>query len=206
MRPLFGPRTVVEAAFLVAVPVIALEVGVSWYAIVAAGAAAYVLVLVFETVLWQRSKRALPPPPPEPLTEEVVARPPEHARVVRAEPDPRPVSVLESEPQPMAGVAAPEAPSVVPVPEPVAAAPVPEPELPAGAAVVPIGVAPGPRQWNIRDLEQLASEHAGGDPIADEERTFLLKYLRDFVGPDGMLPPDFDELVRQSFGGIVANP
>jgi hypothetical protein len=192
MRPLFGPRTVVEAAFLVAVPVIALEVGFSWYAIVAAGAVAYVLVLVFETVLWQRSKRALPPPPPEPLTEEVVARPPEPARVVRAEPDPGSLSVLEPELQPVAGVAA--------------AAPVPEPELSSGAAVVPIGVAPGPRQWNIRDLEQLAREHAGSDPIADEERTFLLKYLRDFAGPDGMLPPDFDELVRQSFGGIVANP
>jgi hypothetical protein len=204
MRPLFGPRTVVEAAFLVAVPIIALEVGLSWYAIVAAGAAAYVLVLVLETVLWQRSKRALPPPPPEPLTEEVVARAPEHARVVRAEPEPEPE--LEPEPEPETVVGEPEAaPVLVPAPEPpAAAAPVSELELPPAAAVVPIGVAPGPRQWNLGDLEQLEREHAGSDPIADEERTFLLMYLRDFAGPDGMLPADFDELVRQSFGGLVA--
>ena len=28
--------------------------------------------------------------------------------------------------------------------------------------------------------------------------------LRDFAGPDGLLPVDFDELVRQTFGGLVA--
>jgi hypothetical protein len=185
MRPLFGPRTVVEAAFLVAVPVIALEAGVSWFAIVAAGAVAYVLVLVVETVLWQRAKRALPPPPPEPLTEEVVARPPEHVRVVRAGPE----LVPEREPQPVAAVTRPVAGVTSPVPAP---EPVPAP-------------APGPRQWNVSDLEELARERAGGDPIADEERTFLLAYLRDFAGPDGLLPVDFDELVRQSFGGLVAD-
>jgi len=173
MRPLFGPRTVVEAAFLVAVPIIALEAGVSWYAIVAAGATAYVLVLVVETVLWQRAKRALPPPDREPLTEEVVARPPEQ-------------------------ITRPEAEAPAP-------APVPQPERTPAAAVAPGGVEPGPRQWNVSDLEELAREHAGGDPVADEERTFLLMYLRDFAGPDGLLPADFDELVRQSFGGLVAN-
>lgn len=161
MRPLFGPRTVVEAAFLVAVPIVALEAGVSWYAIVAMGAVAYVLVLVVEAVLWRQAKRALPPPPPEPLKEEVVARPPERVPVVRTEPEP---------------------------------APAPEPE-PA---------ATGPRQWNLRDLEQVAREHSGDDPVADEERTFLLRYLHDFAGPDGLLPADFDDVVRQSFGGLVA--
>ena len=44
-----------------------------------------------------------------------------------------------------------------------------------------------------------------GDPIADEERTFLLLYLRDFAGPDGLLPVGFDDLVRQSFGSLVAD-
>ena len=78
----------------------------------------------------------------------------------------------------------------------------PEPELPPAATVTHIS---GARQWNVWDLEQLAREHAGGDPIADEERTFLLMYLRDFAGPDGLLPVDFDDLVRQSFGGLVAN-
>jgi len=175
MRPLFGPRTVVEAAFLVAVPVIALEAGVSWYAIVAAGAVAYILVLGIETVLWRQARRALPPPPPEPLAEEVVALP--SVRVTRPEPE------------------------AEPVPAPV---PVPEPELPSARTVAPIDISPVPRQWNVWDLEQLAREHGGSDPIADEERTFLLLYLRDFAGPDGLLPVDFDELVRQTFGGLVA--
>jgi len=71
--------------------------------------------------------------------------------------------------------------------------------------VVPIGAAQAPRQWNIWDLEQLARTHTSGDPIADEERTFLLLYLRDFAGADGLLPVDFDDLVRQSFGALVAN-
>jgi len=141
MRPLFGPRTVVEAAVLVAVPIIALEVGVSWYAIAAAGAAAYVLVLVVEVVLWRQARPA-PPPPPEPVP-----------------------------------------------------APPPEPELPPAAR--------GPRQWKMSDLEQLVREHSGRDPVADEQRTFLLLYLRDFAGPDGLLPVDFDDLVRQSFGGLI---
>jgi len=130
MGPLFGPRTVVEAAFLVAVPVIGLEAGLSWYAIVGVGAAAYVLVLVAEGVASRSDARATP----------------------------------------------------------------------AAVAVV------GPRRWNVRDLERVAQEHAGGDPVADEERTFLLVYLRDFAGPDGLLPPDFDAVVQQSFGGLVANP
>ena len=57
MRPLFGPRTVVEAAFLVAVPVIALEVGLRWYVIVVAGGIAYLLVLGVEAAVWRDSKR-----------------------------------------------------------------------------------------------------------------------------------------------------
>jgi hypothetical protein len=29
-------------------------------------------------------------------------------------------------------------------------------------------------------------------------------YLRDFASPEGRLPSDFDELVRESFGDLVA--
>jgi hypothetical protein len=175
MRPLFGPRTVLEAAVLVAVPILTLEIGGAWYTIAAAGAVAYVLVLIVEVVLWRQARRALPPLPPEPLTEEVVARPPAQ-RVVRPAPE------LEPEPEPM------------PAPPP---APPPEPELPPAAT--------GPRRWNMTDLERLVREHSGRDPIADEQRTFLLVYLRDFAGPDGLLPVDFDDLVRQSFGELIAD-
>ncbi len=132
-------------------------------------------------------------------------------RVIRAEPEPEPQP--EPPPVPVAVVAAPEPepvpvrepPRLAPAPPPLSApepAPEPEPELPPAAAVIRIG---GPRQWNVWDLERVARESSGGDPIADEERTFLLMYLRDFAGPDGLLPVDFDDLVRQSFGGLVAN-
>ena len=222
MRPLFGPRTVIEAAFLIAVPVIALEVGLSWPAIVGAGAVGYLLVLAVEGAIWRESKRTAG------KTAVVVAQPeepaprPEHVRVLRPEPEPapEPVAVIEAAPEPEpepalepapVPVAAP--PRLAPVPDPVPAPvpapppppepePEPEPELPPAASVTRIGA---PAQWNVWDLEQLAREHAGGDPIADEERTFLLMYLRDFAGPDGQLPADFDALVRQSFGELVAN-
>jgi hypothetical protein len=49
----------------------------------------------------------------------------------------------------------------------------------------------------------LTREHAGTDEARDEERSFLLMYLRDFAGADGLLPIDFDGLVRDSFGELV---
>ena len=206
MRPLFGPRTVVEAAFLVAVPVIALEVGLSWPAIVGAGAIGYVLVLVVEGAIWREGKRAAGKPAVVVAQPEEPASRPEHVRVLRPDPEPVVEAAPEPEPAPVP-VAAP--PRLAPVPDPVPAPPPPpepepepEPALPPAASVTRIGA---PEQWNVWDLEQLAREHAGGDPIADEERTFLLMYLRDFAGPDGQLPADFDALVRQSFGELVAN-
>lgn len=213
MRPLFGPRTVVEAAFLVAVPVIALEVGLSWPAIIGAGAVAYLLVLGVEGAIWREGRKQSAPVVP--VAEEPPAAGADHVRVIRSEPEPEPERVPvpvvvapppvtpEPEPEP---VAVHESPRLAPVPPPPPEpepAPAPEPELPpAAAAVIRIG---GPRQWNVWDLERVAREHSGGDPIADEERTFLLLYLRDFAGADGLLPADFDDLVRQSFGGLVAH-
>jgi hypothetical protein len=92
-----------------------------------------------------------------------------------------------------------------PVPDP---EPEPEPELepepePEPVTVVQIGVGAAPRQWNLWELERLTREAAGGDAILDEERSFLLMYLREFAGTDGELPVDFDALVRDSFGELV---
>jgi hypothetical protein len=206
MRPLFGPRTVVEAAFLVAVPVIALEVGLRWYAIVVAGAVAYLLVLAVEAAVWREGKRGAVVPAAV-AAEPAISEAEQHVRVIRAElePEPEPVAVpvaveAAPEPEPPRLVSVPE-PEPVPVHVP-AIEPEPEPEPMPAAAVIRIG---GPRQWNVWDLERVAREHVGGDPVADEERTFLLMYLRDFAGADGLLPADFDDLVRQSFGGLVAN-
>ena len=188
MKPLFGPRTVVEAAFLVAVPVIALEAGLGWPSIVGAGAVAYALVLAVEGAVWYRIRRGGPAVVPDPVPV-VVAEPQQAVRVIHAEPEPAP------DPVPVAVAAVPE-PEPAPAPP---SAPAPEPT----AVVVPIPVAAAPRSWNIWDLERVVREHAGVDALADEERTFLLMYLRDFAGPDGTLPVDFHELVRQSFGPIL---
>ena len=118
---------------------------------------------------------------------------PQAARVVEPEPEPEPVRVL----QPV--------PDLEPEPEPERRPPEPEaPEpQPAAAEVVPIGIGAAPRQWNLWDLERLTREAAGSDAVLDEERTFLLLYLREFAGPDGELPVDFDGLVRDSFGKLV---
>jgi len=214
MTPLFGRRTAVEGAFLVVVPFAAWKAGASIPWIITPAVIAYLLVLTVELVLWRRAQQVAPAVPAA-ATDGEKAAPvrAEHVRVLRAEPEPEPVVAEpepkpEPEPEPVAeppAPAPPEPPRLVPEPEP---DPEPEPEiepLPPAATVVPIGVASGPRQWNVWDLEQIARDHAGGDAMADEERTFLLMYLRDFAGADGLLPVDFDDLVRQSFGGLVAN-
>jgi hypothetical protein len=199
-------------AFLVAVPVIALEVGLRWYAILAAGAIAYLLVIVVEAAVWREGREERTAVPAAAV---VAAEPPatnaEHVRVLRPEPEPgsEPEAADDAEPEPEAEVVH-EPPRLVPVPAPEpppapAPAPEPEPELPPAATVVPIVPAGAPRQWNVWDLDQVARELAGSDPAADEERTFLLMYLRDFAGPDGLLPVDFDELVRQTFGEFVGD-
>jgi len=204
VRRVFGPRTAVEAAFLVAVPVTALAGGLGRAAIIAVSAVGYLLVLLVEAVLWRAQPGRVAPRPPVPEAEPVVVaaeRMPEHT--VEPEPEVEPVPEPQPEPEPaptrvLRPVPDPE-PELEPEPEPEPIAPEPT----AGAAVVPIGVSAFPRQWNLWDLERLTREASGGDPILDEERSYLLMYLRDFAGPGGELPIDFDALVRDSFGKLV---
>jgi len=193
--------------------------GLGPYAIVAASAIGYLVVLLVEALLWRRGApldaagAAAAPVEAVPVPER--EREPEPEAEPEAEPEPEP------EPEPVA--AEPELPvAVEPEPEPLPERvlqpvpdlePEPEPELePAAAAepvvVVPIGVGGigmggAPRSWNLWDLERLSRESAGHDAVRDEERTFLLMYLREFAGPDGILPDDFDSLVRDSFGDLV---
>jgi hypothetical protein len=204
MRRAFGPRTAFEAAFLVAVPVVALAVGLGPYAIVAASAVGYLLILVLEAMLWRTGSK-LPKPRPGPASSPQAPQPVEAVPVVtpqpeqhEPEPEPTPVTVAEEpapEPEPVRVLQS------VPEPEP-ELEPEPEPE-PDAAEVVPIGIGAGPRRWNLWDLERLTREASGTDFALDEERTFLLMYLREFAGPDGSLPVDFDGLVRDSFGELV---
>jgi hypothetical protein len=56
-----------------------------------------------------------------------------------------------------------------------------------------------PREWNLWELERLAQQHASDD----EEIAFLLFYLREFADSEGVLPVQFDSLVRDAFSGVL---
>jgi hypothetical protein len=215
----FGPRTAVEAVFLVAVPVVVLVAGKGPAVIIASAAVAYLLVLVFEAVVWhQRPQDARPAEatavePPAPGPEPRPHPEPQSHPEPRPDPEPEPPAappqaVVAPEPEPNRApesAPAPAPPVLQSVPDP---EPDPEPELeppppaPEPRTVVPL-VPSAPRQWNLWELERLTREHVGQDEVRDEERSFLLMYLRDFAGPDGLLPVDFDGLVRDSFGDLV---
>jgi hypothetical protein len=61
---------------------------------------------------------------------------------------------------------------------------------------------PPAREWNLWDLERRAREQAGNAP-RDEEWSALFTHLRVFANADGVLPKEFDELVRESFGELI---
>jgi len=60
-----------------------------------------------------------------------------------------------------------------------------------------------PRQWNVWDLERLARAEAPGHPERRDEWAFLFVHLRQFANADGVLPTEFDSLVRETFGGLL---
>jgi hypothetical protein len=59
------------------------------------------------------------------------------------------------------------------------------------------------REWNVWDLERLARAEAPGHPERREEWAFLFVHLRQFANAEGVLPSDFDSLVRESFGDLL---
>jgi hypothetical protein len=62
------------------------------------------------------------------------------------------------------------------------------------------------REWNLWELERLA--HAGAERHTErsQEWAYLFVHLRQFANPDGALPPEFDGLVRESFGELLDAP
>ena len=230
MRRVFGPRTIVEAAFLVAVPVIALAIGFGKWTIIGASAVAYLFVLGLEATIWREGSAKAgkatrepaaavvapvvaetPKPAAEPAPEPATA---EHVRVLpREEPPPRRASSPPSPSRRRAGAGArtgARAAAARRGPGARARARAgagtgarARVEVPATARVVPIGVGSAPRQWNVWELERLAREDTGSDAVQDEERTYLLMYLREYADAGGSLPVDFDGLVRDSFGDLV---
>ena len=71
----------------------------------------------------------------------------------------------------------------------------------------PVATLPLPAQaqeWNLWELERLSASGAARIPARDAEWGYLVVYLRDFARPDGTLPTEFDGLVRESFGELIA--
>jgi hypothetical protein len=54
------------------------------------------------------------------------------------------------------------------------------------------------REWNLWELERRARAHAGSDAVPHEWAATFMS-LREFAKSDGMLPSEFDALVRESF-------
>jgi hypothetical protein len=202
--PVVGPRFLIEAGFIIAVAVLAgiERLGTAW--IVAVMAGAWLIVAAVEIAVSRRRGRMVPRPfaseaALEPTPAPVVARP--APLESRAE---RPLTSLpsqEARPEPE-----PEPPRIVAVPPPEPEpepAPEPEPEPEPDRVVAFLPLSEDPREWNLWELERAARRHAGGDIARDEERSYLLIYLREFAGADGILPADFDGLVRDAFGDLL---
>jgi hypothetical protein len=123
-------------------------------------------------------------------------------------PIPVPVAAPEPEPQPQPAPEPAPRPALRPVPAPPPRpAPEQQPVRPAAAAsdVVDLRtrVTAQPRRWNLWDLERRARDEAQRNPLRYEEWTYLFVHLRQFATPDGSLPTEFDELVRESFGELL---
>jgi hypothetical protein len=209
--PVVGSRFLIEAGFIIAVAVIAGVERLSTWWIIAVVASAWIIVAIVEIVVRARrtdvrqdsavesseSFEAF-----ESQAEEPTFVAPVRVRVqptVESRRDPEPESEREPAPAPSpepSRIAA--VPSLPPEPEP---GPEPEPEPASVVAFIPANE--GPREWNLWELERAARDHATDDVVRNEERSYLLMYLREFAGPDGILPTDFDGLVRDAFGDVL---
>lgn len=116
----------------------------------------------------------------------------------------QPGSAVTTRPLDLPGLEEP-APSQAPAPAPARSRFL---QRPARAAAPPLPAAAAPpapppaREWNIWELERLARQEAGDVP-RDEEWSALFTYLRPFANADGVLPKEFDDLVRKSFGQLI---
>jgi outer membrane biosynthesis protein TonB len=176
-------------------------------------ASAWIIVAIVEIVVWARQvdvrqdsavESSESFEPFEPQAEEATFVAPVRVRVQptvesRPEPEPEPEREPEREPAP-APSPKPSRIAAVPSPPP---EPEPEPEPVPARIVAFIPAHEGPREWNLWELERAARDHATDDVVRNEERSYLLMYLREFAGPDGILPTDFDGLVRDAFGDVL---
>ena len=206
MRGVFGLRFLLEAALIVDVATIAWYEDFSKAGIVASIAGMWLLVALAEWLLSRRERErpvdvnlgARHVPGTEPAAEV-----PPPAVALSTEP------AREPEPEAPPRIGARHVPGTEPGPgaEPADAdvsPPAPAP-APAAEGAVTLPARAEPREWNVWELERASREAAGSDVARDEERSFLLMYLREFADPDGMLPATFDPLVRETFGDVLGS-
>lgn len=148
-------------------------------------------------------------PPAEPHAEEdVTVPPPEEPAPAPEEETPR----IEAPAEPPADQREP--PRRLPPPR---AVPPTSPRLRPSAPVVPRQAVPHrapvtafparpnqPREWNLWDLERLARDENRRSPERAQEWSYLFLNLRQFAAPGGTLPAEFDGLIRESFGPLLA--
>jgi outer membrane biosynthesis protein TonB len=204
--PVVGSRFLIEAGFIIAVAVVAGFERLSTWSIIAVVGSAWIIVAIVEIVVWARQPGVRQDSAVEssesfePQAEEPTFVAPVRVRVqpaVESRPEPEP----EREPEP---VPSPEPSRIAAVPSPPPEPePEPEPEPVPARVVAFIPANEGPRAWNLWELERAARDHATDDVVRNEERSYLLMYLREFAGPDGILPADFDGLVRDAFGDVL---
>jgi outer membrane biosynthesis protein TonB len=193
-----GLRVALLAAALVAVAVVAVVANWSTWTIIAVMGVAFLVVSAIEIIASQREGTAKTADEP---TAETSEEPPAHVRVLDDEPHVELERKLEPEPEREPPPPEPERPPVLAAPPPREPARV-EPE-PAPVAV-PVAIRQGvPREWNLWELEKASRRASGDDPLRDEERNYLLMYLREFANAEGTLPSDFDALVRDSFADVI---
>jgi hypothetical protein len=168
----------------------------------------------YRWLFWRRAKARMEElPSPTASLEERPAR--SHVHRLEREPAPEaPIALDEPPPEPAErGPAVTTRPldlpgleETAPVQEPPAAPSRPRfLQRPARAAAPPVPSAPPPppaREWNLWDLERRAREEAG-DALRDEEWSALFTHLRAYASTDGVLPKEFDDLVRESFGQLI---
>jgi hypothetical protein len=210
-------RLAIESVFIVLVLVVAGLAGLGTMGIIIAGLIAWILTAIAEGVI-ARSRQAPATfvPPVRPSSRAVTA--------VAARPPAPPFASGSSPPEAVAPEWL-ESAEVLGVhvagfePAPTEASPLPAVALQAEPIVAveertvePALAAPeetvvfaaDSRQWNVWELERLARAAQSRSPARAEELGFLLGYLREFASPDGLLPPDFDALVRESFPELVS--
>jgi hypothetical protein len=195
-------RFVFEAAFLLLVALGAALMELRPLGIILLIACALLLVALIERASSREAGRApIDEEAAEELTEVGAAELGAPSEEVSAQPEEAPGPVVTKRPLDLAGLELP--PVSIPAPRPrrslaraarrVAQPPAQPPAPPAS---------PPAREWNLWDLERRAREEAGNAP-RDEEWLALFTHLRVFANADGVLPKEFDELVRTSFGELI---